>query len=414
MTTQQPARAWQRTDLTLPEYAAPTEPPSICDLIYTGKRHAISGPPETSKTLLTLIIGLTHIRQTPEETFALIDFEMGGNATRLLLQDLGATLNEIARVYYVEASQQPELADITDLEAANVTLAIIDAAAGAYHASDLDDNKRQDAEIFSRRWIQPLWMRGITTILLDHVVKNTETRGRYAIGSERKLGGVDIHLGLETIKQLHRGHNGLIKITTHKDRPAHLPRPTAATLELTSDPDTHQIGWTFKPAQSTDELTAFRPTALMEKVSRWLEEQTEPATRNNIIRTVKGKDDYVAQALDTLTDEGYIDETDGPKQGRHYTRLYEHKRAYREALDDYQNTFSPPMVEPNKLPYQTKNQLTNGKTTLEGFSPVQPEFSPAELPRGSAVQPPPYGGQAEAEPNQNTQVQPDPDSDIPW
>src|SRR3954465_10608280 len=108
------------------------------------------------------------------------------------------------------------------MQPAGVTLTIVDAAAGAYDVSGLDDNKRAEVERFGRTWIVPFWQAGGTTLLLDHVVKNSETRGRYAIGSERKLGQVDVHLGLEALTNISRGGHGLIRVTVHKDRPAHL------------------------------------------------------------------------------------------------------------------------------------------------------------------------------------------------
>jgi hypothetical protein len=54
--------SWQRIDLSDPQYDRPTEPPAICGLIYRRKRHTISGPPESLKTLLALIFGLEHMR----------------------------------------------------------------------------------------------------------------------------------------------------------------------------------------------------------------------------------------------------------------------------------------------------------------------------------------------------------------
>jgi hypothetical protein len=150
-----------------------------------------------------------------------------------------------------------------------VKFAVIDAAAGAYHASGLDDYKRADAEAFAHTWIVPLWLLGITTAVLDHVVKSSEARGRYAIGSERKLGTVDVHLGFHAIKHLTRGGPGLIRIDTHKDRPGHLARPHAAELGLQSDPTTHRITWEFKAAGVTNMSDAgdnWRPTALMARV----------------------------------------------------------------------------------------------------------------------------------------------------
>jgi hypothetical protein len=209
---------WLAVNLAAPEFDVPTEPPALCGLVYTGKRHALSGPPEAAKTLAAAIFGLEHDRATGQR-FALIDFEMGEHATRLLLHDLGAALEEIRQVYYVPAEGPPQADDLFALHDAGVTLAVIDSAAGAYAVSGLDDNKRQDAETFSRAWIAPLWQLGVTTIVLDHVTKNSEARGRYAIGSERKLGTVDVHLGFEPVKALTRGGHGLVRVVTHKDRP---------------------------------------------------------------------------------------------------------------------------------------------------------------------------------------------------
>ena len=152
---------WVAVNLAAPEFDVPTEPPYLCGLIYAGKRHALSGPPEAAKTLTVAILGLEHMRATGER-FALIDFEMGEHATRLLLHDLGATLDEIRQVYYVAPEGPPQADDLFQLNEAGVTFAVIDSAAGAYAVSGLDDNKRQDAETFSRAWTSPsLLSRGI-------------------------------------------------------------------------------------------------------------------------------------------------------------------------------------------------------------------------------------------------------------
>lgn len=309
--------SWQPINLAAPEFDRPTEPPAVCGLIYRGKRHALSGPPEAAKTLAALIFGLEHMR-SGLGTFALIDFEMGEHATRLMLHDLGATLEEIAAVYYVNPDAPPEAHDIESMAAAGVTLAIIDAAAGAYDISGLDDYQRKDAERFAHTWITPLWQREITTLILDHVVKNGEARGRYAIGSERKLGTVDVHLGCEAVRPVSRGGNGLIRVTTHKDRPGHLERPHPAELELYSDPETHAISWEFKaPSGKTEK--GWKPTVLMEKVSRWLEQQEPLQSRNKVELAKLGAADYVRQAMDELTELGFVKETPGPRNARQLT-----------------------------------------------------------------------------------------------
>jgi hypothetical protein len=300
--------SWQRIDLSADEYAQPTEPPVTLGLFYRGKRHALSGPPEAAKTLVALVAGLEHKRAGHGE-FGIVDFEMGEHATRLLLSELGATDEEIAAVYYAVADGPPGADDVAALVAAGVTFMVIDSAAGAYDASALDDNKRQDAERFARTWIEPLWKNGIATVLIDHVVKDTESRGKFAIGSERKLGTVDVHLGLEAITPLSRGTTGLFRITTHKDRPGHLPRPRAADLELASDPETHAISWTFRPAaeQAAESGDAWRPTVLMDRVLEYVDRHDyEPTSRTALTGAIKGNKQYLFQAIDFLILDGRL------------------------------------------------------------------------------------------------------------
>ena len=122
---------WQPLNLAADEYARPTEAPVIAGLIYRGSRTGISAASESAKTLLSLAIGLEWDR-AGFGRFAVIDFEQGAAATRLLLEDLGATDEELAAVYYVEADSPPSADDVRAVLAAGVTLVIIDAAAGAY------------------------------------------------------------------------------------------------------------------------------------------------------------------------------------------------------------------------------------------------------------------------------------------
>lgn len=143
------------------------------------------------------------------------------------------------------------------------------------------------------------------------------TRGRWAIGSERKTGAVDVHLGLTALSPVTRGRSARVRITTHKDRHGWLSRSTAAVVELHSDPATHALTWTFEPGDETATDTdsgAWRPTALMERVSRYLEVQPEPVTRNTIEAAVKGTGKHIRQAIDFLINDGYASQEPGPRK----------------------------------------------------------------------------------------------------
>jgi hypothetical protein len=136
-------------------------------------------------------------------------------------------------------------------------------------------------------------------------------------------------------------------VTTHKDRGGCLKRGKLATFELDSDPETHAFTWAFVPQPEADAEHPFRPTTLMEKVSRFLERQVEPVSRNLVEEEKLGKRDYVRTALDLLVEEGYIVEREGPRRAR----LVEVQRVYREGSDDFAPT------SPHFAPKPAENRL---------------------------------------------------------
>ena len=222
--------------------ARPAIQPSVggVGLVYPGKRHVFSGPPESAKTLAAYAIALEEVRRSGN--VLLIDFEMGQWDARDRLREMGATDDELSHVFYIEPETPASKEIVEDLVTTwTFSLVVIDAAAGAYSLQALDDNKRADVETFARIYVHSFWLREVATIVVDHVTKKANSRGAFAIGSERKVGGADVHLGFEIALPIKRGGRGLYKIVTHKDRFGHLDRPMAADLELRSDPDTHAL-----------------------------------------------------------------------------------------------------------------------------------------------------------------------------
>lgn len=322
--------------------ALPDKPPVEPDLgqtrlIYPGKRHVFSGPPESAKTLAAYAILVQVVREGG--TAVLIDFEMGPYDARQRLRELGAAPDELSRILYLEPDERATPERISQLVAHRPDLVVIDAAAGAYTLEGLDDNKRGEVERFTNLYIGVFWRNGIATILLDHVVKDAEHRGRFQIGSERKLGATDVHIGFDTVKPVSRGSTGRYKLVVHKDRGGYHKRGHLADLRLDSDPATHQISWSFtEPEPTTGDTGYFRPTHLMEKVSINLELRSEPATRNMVYEAVGGTKDYILKAITALVLEGFVTETSGPNR----SKLLTSQRRYREADDTTQSDQSDP------------------------------------------------------------------------
>lgn len=378
VTSDENVDSWAPINLAQLETRPPIRPTlGQAGIAYPGKRHVFSGPQESAKTLAAYAVGLEVIRGG--QPIVVIDFEMGKWDARDRLRELGATNDDLALLHYVEPEEQATLSHIARLIALRAALVIIDAAAGAYDIQGLDDNKRQDVERFTRIYVRDFWRNGIATIVLDHVVKNTETRGKYAIGSERKVGGADVHLGFEVITPIKRGTSGIYKITTHKDRGGFLERGRLADLHLHSAPDTHQITWEFKAAEHLPEGETFRPTALMEKVSRYLETHTEPVSRNNVETTIKGKRaEFIRKALDALVNERFVTQS----TGAHNSKLVSSERPYRQAEDPKSDSSSssshlvPSSSDEESTTSSSSSPSTegNGRGDWDGTNPARPEL----------------------------------------
>lgn len=367
----------------------PVRPTLGFGLVYPGRRHVFSGPQESAKTLAAYAIGLDTIRHTGTPV-ALIDFEMGKYAARNRLQELGATTADFANLHYIAPEQPATLERISLVIALDPSIVIIDAAAGAYDLQGLDDNKRSDVEKFTHLYVRGFWQAGIATIVLDHVVKNTETRGKYAIGSERKTGGVDVHLGFDTILPIKRGSTGLYKIVTHKDRDGFLQRGTLAELHLTSDPSTHRVSWEFKQAEHVEPGEVWMPTKAMQKISGLLEAKTEPVSRNSILIEIGGRQDVGRKAIDHLVRLGYATETDGPRNAK----LLQHTRSFTVLEWENQhphNDLIPPnpdLIPDGVIPPNPTSSPPYRGTTVDGddvddqkeLDLIPPENEPVPLP----------------------------------
>jgi len=368
--------SWQWLNLLSTEYEGPSSPPDLSCLLYSRLRHVISAPPESAKTLAATILLLEAQRQG--HLVAHVDLEMGARRTRTLLEDLGATPEEIKDLLYVEPDTPPTAGDIREIAGQCVSIVLIDAAAGAYGISGLDDNARKDVEAFAQAWVEPLYKAGIGTILLDHVVKNPDGRGRWAIGSERKAGQADVHLGLELVgNPLVRGGSALVKVRVHKDRPGWLGRPHHVELHLRSDPQTHRITWDWRPPASAPTASdEWRPTIYMERVSRHLE-QHGPTSRTAIYKAGLGKGEYLVKAVNCLLVDGNLTELD--------SRLIP-ARPYRSPVTDspIPKPF-PTIPETGSAPHSPDSPplkggtgnggMTGGETDADYFAEKYPEMT---------------------------------------
>ena len=199
------------------------------------------------------------------------------------------------------------------------SLAVVDGVTEAMSDIGLDPMSGTDVATYyggSPRWLA---RTGAAVALIDHVTKSQEGRGRWAIGSERKISGLDgAAYGLESVKPFGREKTGLVRLTVAKDRCGHVRQHAGAKdvmsmVELKSWPD-GGVTVSFDVPEAIPEGT-FRPTYLMAQLSEAITD-TPGLTSRALYGAVKGKAETKALALELLAAEGYVDVQPGPRGSR--------------------------------------------------------------------------------------------------
>ena len=306
-------------------------------LFYPQRINSLFGESGGGKTWVALA-AVAEVARAGERAL-LIDYEdnPAGIAERLVL--LGLADDEIANVDYRNPTSGIGLGLNALREAehdAHWSLIIIDSTGEAMAAGAIDSNA--DREVAQWFALVKLLMRlpgGPAVVVLDHVPKDKDAPSSYAIGSQRKRAAVTgAAYRVDTLKEPAKGRNGKLKLTVAKDRPGNRPKgAVAAEVDVLSSAHGVRIELHISEAQAAAEHgQPFRPTVLMERVSRYLE--TVPsASARNVEQNVTGKAQGIRTAIEVLVAEGYI------KAGQHG---YESLESYREATDNGQRVPASP------------------------------------------------------------------------
>ena len=288
-------------------------------LIYLGRTHSLSGESTTGKTWVALAgvaqeIALGH-------PVLYVDFEDRGETLLTRLHDMGADpdlVDELVR--YIEPDRALDTAGWTHIERAaqGCRLAVIDGVTEGMtmHGLSLLDN--EDIATWYGMLSRRIAAVGAGVVEIDHVVKNADNRGRYAIGGAHKLNGITgCAYTVVAGKSFSVGTVGHSRLVVAKDRHGAVGAvgETIAEFHVTPDSSRHReaLVWELTPSQTTFTTTG-RPrlTGLMDKVSRFLE--ASPGTnQTGIIASLGGKEKSVVSAISTLIEEGYLRTENGPR-----------------------------------------------------------------------------------------------------
>jgi len=335
------AESWEPRNL-IALNAAPPSPPSLVQtqqgegVLYRGVTHMISGEPESLKSWIALIAAVEEIQAGRNVLWIDTDGAGPGDTTDRL-KGLGLDDDQIATQFgYIEPDEpvtRPQLVELNALW--HPALVVIDSLNPAMVLHGLNPNGEVDVEVF-RRTVLGCW-GDATELILDHVAKDKEKRGGFSIGSQRKQALVKVHIQMEAVERLSRDTTGVARMVATKDRPGwHHRGPAGRIGELQITPDNGTLTPLVTLSRGVSKQ-AFRPTHLMEQVSRTLNTHGAAMTKQELTRSIKGRAEFLMRAVDLLVQEGFVTRTTGSR-GAH---LHTFARAYFEEDDPNRGNPNP-------------------------------------------------------------------------
>ncbi|MEU8528511.1 AAA family ATPase [Streptomyces sp. NPDC048629] len=286
-------------------------------LFYPGRMHSVVGESEGGKTWFALMAVASELAAGNAVVFLDFEDDAPGVVGRLLA--LGASVQDIRDRFAYIRPEEPLTVGINRLEIGQAlndlrpTFVPVDGVTEgmAMHGMELKDNT--DIAKFGRMLLRPIAEMGAAVATLDHVTKDREGRGRYAIGGVHKLNGINGAMYvLENRTPFGIGLTGKTTVRIAKDRPGQLRRhslPHSSGMHWFADFVLKSHDATFTEASlypPVENDAPFRPTALMQKVSDALAGAPEPLSVRGVQDRVGGNKDAVRTALARLVDEGFV------------------------------------------------------------------------------------------------------------
>ena len=306
-------------------------------LFYAGETHSIYGESESGKSWVALIAAAEVIAHSGDVLF--VDFESTPARIVERMGHLRVSAEAMAEhLAYVRPEMVPNADDKAWRDVLSVPreLVIIDgvtAAMSIFGASSQDnDETTKWQSVFPAKVAA---QSGAAVVMIDHVTKSTEGRGRFAIGAQAKLAALTGAAYVVTpLTVIAKGQCGYLEMRVAKDRPGEIRAgldaesagdrtQCAAIVEIDSDNDGQITPRILTASEGEREAAAFRstsmganpPTYYMGKVSRALALEGD-LSMNRILQTVGGGRGYVEKAVKALKLGGYVVEYAGERGAR--------------------------------------------------------------------------------------------------
>lgn len=282
-------------------------------LVYPGLLHWLMGEPGKGKTFAALYLVAEVL--LAGGTVCYLDWEGNRRIVGARLKALGVSADAVRdRFLYLRPkpfTKASALALAAVCEARRVDLVVGDGVAKALARQGLNEDKAPDVLGWLELLVTPLCEAGAAVFLLDHVVKDRESRAQWARGSGAKIGEVSgAAWMLKPGRAFSRVQPGSFSFVQAKDREGFNGADGDTVAVFHVQPHNHGETLTMQvepPALSTGSDGQFEATIYMERVSRALEGTAAPVASMGAIRSlVNGTNKWKDSALHTLIAQGYV------------------------------------------------------------------------------------------------------------
>lgn len=313
--------SWVRVDLTDALAGRESPPPVALEradgvhLLYAGLVHAFNGESESLKSWAAQV-ACAQVLGTGGRV-GYVDFEDTAANVVARLVALGVARDTIAAQLAYVRPDDP-LADRNGLPTAgNAALGtllaseptwdlwVVDGVTESMTLEGLNLIDNADAARWAATLPRRLARTGAPVIVIDHLPKSKDNQGRYAIGAQHKLAGIDgAAYKFEADKRLARALNGepvegRARIAVVKDRPGWVRGRArgddVGTLELTAWPDGTVSATVVPPGERTP------PLELCRRIADYLATY-EGASGRKVEENVAGSGPAIREALKWMTE----------------------------------------------------------------------------------------------------------------
>ena len=278
--------------------------PASDRMLRRGKRHQWAAPKKVGKSLGALVHAVDVV--LGGGTVVIFDRENGADlyASRLEAIMAARGLNDEQRQRIADSLDYYEFPRFRDNDRDNLVelcdgadLVMFDSQRMYLSDLGLEENSSDDYAEFMAALVEPLFVAGIATLILDNTGHAEPRRSR---GNSAKGDLNEILFTLERVERFNVDMAGLLRLEITDSRFGNSGR-----WEL--DIGGGVFGsWRLVDDSSSDDYDGFRPTELMERASIFVENCSEPPARRVIVDEIGGKGRYARIAIERLIQEGYM------------------------------------------------------------------------------------------------------------